>query len=284
MNIDAFARHIFPTPSNIEAIYIAEAKYGFSRIEPYLGSGEILEVGAGAMILAAYLASAGYRVAALEPLSMGFQHLREIQERVRAVCKARGIHFEVIDARAEDLDVHDRFSLVFSINVLEHVEAPRQMLHKAYRALAEGGTALMCCPNYHFPYDSHFGIPLLGKRLTEIVFAKRIATMPDVWRTLNFVTRTDVLRICGEIGITPQFNRDVMTDMIARIAEPEFRARVPAVLRGALSLASRARWITRCVPLSLQPYMEFTMSKDLCVADSRDANDLSTTAMSNGPS
>ena len=263
MNIDAFARQIFPNPSTIEAIYVAEAKYGLSRVKPYLGSGETLEIGAGAMILAAYLASDGYRVTALEPLSMGFQHLRDIQERVSVVCKARGIHFDVIDAKAEDLRLSDRFSLVFSINVLEHVEDPSRMLHNAYRALAPGGKALMCCPNYHFPYDSHFGIPLLGKRLTEILFARKIATMPDVWRTLNFIARRDVLRISRDIGVTPQFNRDVMADMIGRIAEPEFRARVPVRLRGVVSLANRARWITRYVPLSLHPYMEFTMSKDV---------------------
>ena len=62
----------------------------------------------------------------------------------------------------DDLDpsVHGRFEVVFSANVLELVPDLVSALERMQSVPAEGGVQRHVCPNYAFPYEPHFFVPL----------------------------------------------------------------------------------------------------------------------------
>ena len=107
---------------------VNEARFGLARVLPTLLSFnpqtvEVLEVGAGPCILAAYLASKGLRVTAVEPLGQEFDFLADLQGRVLEFCRGNSIELNLVRTEGEQLDLPSRFDLAFTINSLEHARA-----------------------------------------------------------------------------------------------------------------------------------------------------------------
>ena len=72
--------------------------------------------------------------------------------------------------------------------------------------LAPAGSMVHTCPNYHVPYEPHFGIPLVPgvPSATRFVLPGRIASS-GLWRSLNFVTSTGLRRTARRAGLTVEF-------------------------------------------------------------------------------
>jgi hypothetical protein len=93
-------------------------------------------------------------------------------------------------------------------------------------------------PNYSFPYEPHFGIPLIpgAPRLTGRLLVPRIARS-EVWRALNFVTVRQVDRAAGGLGLIASYPRNLMAESVRRVAvDAQFRARQPAPVRAVAAL------------------------------------------------
>lgn len=73
----------------------------------------------------------------------------------------------IINTGGENLPFPDNsFDIVYSTNVLEHVDDPEKVLKEAVRVLKPGGTLLFIYPNYHSYYDGHYAVfmpPVLWK-------------------------------------------------------------------------------------------------------------------------
>lgn len=85
----------------------------------------------------------------------------------------------------------DRFDLVYSSNVLEHVDEPAQVIAEIIRVLKPGGCAQLVVPNYGSWWEGHYGIvwlPHLPRALGRL-YVRLWRRDPRFLDTLQLVTR-----------------------------------------------------------------------------------------------
>lgn len=125
----------------------------------------------------------------------------------------------ILNTGGENLPFPDNsFDVVYSTNVLEHVDDPVKVLSEAVRVLKPGGTLLFIYPNYHSYYDGHYAVfmpPVLWKGFfpwyvkniwgQNPTFAKTIRTELNVFWTkknlkyLKKMYNIDVISLGKEI-------------------------------------------------------------------------------------
>ena len=261
-------------------VYAGEARFGRSYIDPNLQKltfdAQILEVGAGAMILASQLAREGYRVTALEPIGIGFSHFSQLRALILEQAKDEKCMPLLLEIQAESLESDNRFDFAFSINVMEHVGNVATVIDKVVKSLTSKGIYRFTCPNYLFPYEPHFNIPtLISRTLTEKVLRKRIVEcdgMLDpvgVWNSLNWITVPMLKRICQSLGfICVYFDKNMLSIMLSRVvSDPEFSARRSPLLRLLLTFVVKLRLhkLTLLFPAVLHPVIDCTLRKKLVI-------------------
>ena len=252
-------------------IYAGEARFGAFVIESdvhNLSSGDqILEVGAGILLLSSHLQREGYAVTAVEPVGRGFSHFDRLRKIVLNYASEGGFAPALFTIPAEDLEFASEFDYAFSINVMEHVRDIAEALRRVLRAIRPGGRHRFLCPNYLFPYEPHFNIPtLFSKALTERLLGKYIRSSQSVvdprgtWTSLNWISVSQVRRICcKELGVEPVFERSILYLYIQRaLHDNEFqRRRSPMILSllRALDRLGMTRLLLR-IPVVCQPAMD----------------------------
>lgn len=253
-----------------------EARFARSWLDVDLNAmprtASILEVGAGAFLLTYILACEGFTVTAVEPIGVGFGALEELGEIVIGLAARDGMRPNVIRCKAEDF-VSDRlFEFAFSVNVMEHVDAPDIAVKRISATLVPGGSYRFLCPNYIFPYEPHFNIPTFGsKALTEkllrqrILGNKRAGDPAGLWKSLNWITVPKVRSIAAtDSTLNLAFEKRTLATMVARaVDDVEFAKRrsrwVVTMIRtmnamGLLRMAS-------LVPVICQPLMDVRLTK-----------------------
>lgn len=254
--------------------YAAEAVFARRWLAPHLSrlgpDAKLLEVGAGAMLVSTQLAREGYEVAALEPIGSGFSALRGLQAVVRGFAQSRGIRFRVLPVGVEELAETECYDLAFSLNVMEHVSDVETALLRVTRALKPEASYAFICPNYLFPYEPHFGVPIVGsKTLTGRLFgrwilgSRRVLDPKGTWESLNWISPPVVNRTCRQLpGIRWRYNRNSFSDALERVTwDAEFASRRAGWMRGMASLlvSSRLHRLARLIPTSLQPLIDCTI-------------------------
>lgn len=221
------------TGSGVERIratlntYAAECRYAAHLIAKQLpAAGRILEVGAGLGMLSSYLRILGHDITALEPFTSGFDFFAEIQA---VVLEETGTDLPILHIPAEELNPtnHGVFQFILSVNVLEHIPNATGAMRGMASVLVPGGRMWHTCPNYAFPYEPHFGLPLipLFPRATSLLLPRRIAG-DELWRSLNFITYFGLKRLARANGLTATFRSGTMADALNRLAlDHEFAAR-----------------------------------------------------------
>jgi 2-polyprenyl-3-methyl-5-hydroxy-6-metoxy-1,4-benzoquinol methylase len=180
--------------------YVNEAKFALKALMPELiklePGAKILEIGSGIGLLSAHLARAGFSVVALEPNGSGFEHMEEMQNIVLNQLEYMNLHnLQLSSTKLEEMKTELEFDFIFSVNVLEHVEDPKLFLQSSINLLSGLGSIRIICPNYGFPYEGHFNIPIiLNKKLTEIIFRQRIRNFScpnplGLWSSLNWISQ-----------------------------------------------------------------------------------------------
>lgn len=101
----------------------------------------------------------------IEPDAPGFESSYKISKEL---IKFNGLNPEkIIDAVGERIPFdNDSFDIVYSTNVLEHVQNPGKVIDEALRVLKPGGTMQIVYPNYHSYFDGHYAVfhpPLIFK-------------------------------------------------------------------------------------------------------------------------
>lgn len=229
----------------------------------------ILEVGGGTFVLSCLLAEEGFAVTSIEPVGDGFGEFRALAEIVLATATAQPT---IAAVRGEDFASEARFDFAFSVNVMEHVESPADVIARVMAALKPNAAYRFFCPNYLFPYEPHFNIPILfTKDITQFVLHKKIHQhpMPDplgAWGSLNWITVPRVQRIAREAGLKLRFNTDIFAQQWVRMLnDPGFAARRGAVLTRVMRLAAAMRLhrLVAALPAMMQPTMDVTLSRSL---------------------
>lgn len=255
-------------------IYLEEAEFGLRRLLPVIADlsqgARVLEVGSGPCIL---LAEIGGRfpsltVRGIEPMSEGFAFFDEFVCRVRGERDGVDVHLGGYENFPDD----GTWDLIYLVNVFEHLPDWRDFLDFVARSLSPRGRCIVLCPNYGFPYESHFRLPVVGnKRITGALFRRQIERFEvennnaGLYRSLNFVRLAQVRKAAPEAGLELAIDCGIIREMIERLdTDPAFRQRqsvlaLPARLlgrSGLLDLLLKFRFVQNFLP-----YVQFTLSR-----------------------
>ena len=97
----------------------------------------------------------------------------------------------IVEGFAEELPFKDEsFDLIYSTNVLEHVQNPEKVLKESIRVLKTGGFLQFVIPNYFSFWEGHYGIiwPCLINKPLAKLYAKIIGQNPAYIDTLQLIS------------------------------------------------------------------------------------------------
>ena len=230
-------------------------------LRPQCGD-RILEVGAGAGIVAAFLLRQGATVFAIEPIVGGFEAFLSVRSLL-----AKQAAMPVIEPLcAEQLSPgeHGRFDLIVSVNVLEHMHPLHRNLDAMATVLAPGGRMVHTCPNYRIPYEPHYRLPLVPVRPALTRHIARKASGQPLWASLNWITARDIRRFADRHGLVVEFSEGELAKSLQRLRQDTaFARRQRGPVVGAVRLLDRvgvAGLLAR-IPATMMTPMTFTISR-----------------------
>ena len=195
----------------------------------------------------------------LEPFGEGFQNLNELN----SFLKANGMIIHEVGY--ENYEPNKKYDLIYLVNVFEHLYNWRDFLEFVERHLTGNGICVVLCPNYNFPYESHFRIPVIfNKRVTGKVFKNFINSYEithnclGLWKSINFVKLNEVKAQIKHMRLSLTINHRITEDLIGRVTtDEEFRKRQGLV--GVIGKAMKSVGLTKAFQFRLfenfQPYM-----------------------------
>ena len=263
------------TSADLVELHFNESTFGlaeFSRvIDEHFGGGralQCLEVGSGSGMLLARMKDRypAHSFEGIEPIGQGFARFGSSLDMVESKY-ALTIHHTTFEA----FETTSAFDFIFSLNVVEHVDSWRTCLAKMHALLRPGGIAAVLCPNYSFPYEPHYALPvILTKDLTRKVFRGPIDRYDekngtsDLWTSLNFIKKREVIAFCRDHGIKLRFDEAIMSRMVEKLWTDEAFASRQRALAAPAKLLHRIG-VTRLVesyPLNrLSPYIKILIEK-----------------------
>ncbi|MDD2834165.1 MAG: methyltransferase domain-containing protein [Methylotenera sp.] len=265
-----------PNLIEIFDLYASEAKFGRNYIATELDklapNAEVLEVGAGSLILSTQLVREGFKLTALEPTGSGFSHFNQLREIVISEARLSGCMPNLIEVSAESLDISNYFDFAFSVNVMEHVNDIELTLIKVMQSIKVGGEYKFTCPNYVFPYEPHFNIPtVISKSFTEKIFSKRIYSCKNIldpqglWDSINWITVPKLRSFAKNNSvISLKLRTDLFNEMINRtIGDEEFSKRRSPFIKRLLSLVIKLKVnrVVQHIPAIFQPVIDCSFIK-----------------------
>ncbi len=158
-----------------------------------LKGARLLEIGSGYGVnLAVWMNAYGVDGYGIEPSSPEWGPSLEAS---RILLAANHIDPDrIVNAFGENLPFTDKsFDIVYSANVLEHVQEPEVVLKEAIRVLKPGGILHCEVPNFMSYYESHYAFlqpPVFNRAMLELyvklrgrnpAFAKTINTINPIW-------------------------------------------------------------------------------------------------------
>jgi SAM-dependent methyltransferase len=255
------------------AMYIEEAKFGLRRILPFLqalpSGARVLEVGSGPCIVLSEISLRfpDLHLQGIEPMGDGFSYFENFIARLS--CSK---HFSVYRGGYESFPDKGPWDLIFLVNVFEHLPDWRDFLKFIERNLSKDGKCVVLCPNYGFPYESHFRLPVIwNKAITGTFFRKRIEVFErkndndGLYRSLNFVTLRQIRKAAPNAGLNLAINSDIIIEMIERLDnDPEFASR-QGLLAGPARILRRSgilnELLERAFMQNFLPYMQIEFRK-----------------------
>ncbi len=200
----------------------------------------------------------------IEPVGEGFAKTDAPQQRLAA-----RLGVNITRATYEQFQPAQAYDLIFSVNVIEHVASWRDYLTKTHAMLAPGGASVVLCPNYSFPLESHFILPIvINKTITRKLFQRSIEKLErdlsyqGLWDGLNFIKRTEAARFLRAQNLPFQFDDGIMERMFGRLfTDQAFRSRFRVI--ASLAQFAHRLGLTRLTALpgvrAFAPFMKLTV-------------------------
>jgi len=228
---------------------------------------KILEIGAGNLALSIQLASEGYFVCAIEPVGSGFNPMRVFIETYLKIASDSKIVLEFQDVKIENFKSPTKFDYCFAINVLEHVDDPRQVIHHVM-TMASNNFRIYC-PNYDFPYEPHFGKFLFHRKNQAFYLKRQEAINPDLYdaaglyESLNFITFRKLKATILELRLVAKVNKNVNLELLSRATSDEYLNGRHKILAKVSWIFSHLgiKWFLKLVPLRWSPVIDLTISR-----------------------
>lgn len=240
---------------------LEEASHTLSLISKYdLSDKKILEFGSGLGIASIVLNSNGYNITSFEPGGLGFEKNILVNKYIK---EHLNLEFNLVS----DIECikDNSFNLIFSNNVLEHIDNIEEVIYKLDSSLTKNGIMIHNVPNYIFPYEPHFGIfffPIFPKKMSILISTK--ITNTDLWESINFINVFDIKSYAKKANAIVKFEKELMYKAINRIeVDKEFSKRhikiskIVRVLRkiGVMNLV-------KILPIALNTPMIFEWRKN----------------------
>jgi len=250
---------------------LADVVFGFSEIFNFLKKNNVssvLEIGSGTGILLNELKEhfPNIKFSGIDPNISGFHNLKTIINKLNK----DGHNIQVENTIVEKYSSDKKFDLIFSINVFEHVEDQVQYLLKTYKLLNKNGLNVILCPNYDFPYEPHFVIPIIiNKKITKFIFNSKIKNFEikenekGLWDGLSFLGRKKIEKILRKHNYTYFLDDSIKTRMLDRLnSDKAFKKR--QAIAGTLAKISKFLMIDKLIFDVLKipfPYMKLIIKK-----------------------
>lgn len=256
--------------------YASEAKFGRTFIDSDLKrlrpGAEVLEVGAGSMLLSCQLVREGFSVTALEPVGEGFSHFTKLRLFVTEQALLTNHAPKLMLLPAEEMNVENTFDFAFSIYVMEHVGDIETTLKRINASLKQKAYYRFITPNYTFPYEPHFNIPtFFNKKITAKILGRKIfndVRFPDphgVWASLNWISVGKLKKAAsGTHGLEINFNRNALFNTFQRVlSDEQFSARrSPFIVKFAkIMTALRINNLLKFIPIQMSPIIDCSVFK-----------------------
>jgi len=150
----------------------------------------------------------GYNVVGVEPgkNEFGGRYERSIEFlEINGIKEPRNYVYEGVGECLSSLFKDKKFDVVYSIQVLEHVNDIEKVLKETYYILNKPGLACFSMPNYNSFYEGHYMLPwipiiLLNKKIAKLYVRFLFKREPDYLDEINFTTPTKVYNIARKIS------------------------------------------------------------------------------------
>jgi SAM-dependent methyltransferase len=167
---------------------------------------------------------------AIEPISGGFGSLERL---LNLSLLETDSSFRLFRLQIEEFRTEEKFDFIYSINVLEHVPDWRWTIFRCRDLLEKGGECVLMFPNYSFPFETHFNIPIiLNKDVTYLLFKNKIKKFEahldrnNLWDGLNFIQIIEVVKFLEENKFRYFMDKGIISRMIDRLSiDLMFRSR-----------------------------------------------------------
>ena len=209
---------------------ITDVMFGYKEIYQSIINNNIksvLEVGCGTGILISELKERfpEIKFTGLDPNESGFHDYKNISKKV--IHEEKSIN--IINSSIEAYTTNETYDLIFSFNVFEHVKNQNEYLETTYNLLSQEGKSIIFAPNYDFPYEPHFILPIIiNKKLTKKLFDKKIATHENktkefgLWEGLNLNGKSSIEMFLIKNNYDYIFDLDIKDRMIKRIFDDKY--------------------------------------------------------------
>ena len=229
----------------------------------------IIEIGSGTGILLNELSDVFPKknFFGLDPHESGFHYYENIKKKLP---QKNNLKFK--KAHLKDLSHSDKYDLIFSFNVFEHVGNQLNFIKDSYKLLRDDGKKIIFFPNYDFPYEPHFVIPLIiNKSITFRLFKNKINNHEKntneigLWKGLNFNGRRKIKKMLTNERIRFEFDNSIKEKIFERIInDPSkyFKKRQNFVSK--LALLSKKLYLDKFIFNFLKipfPYLKLIISK-----------------------
>lgn len=250
--------------------YVNEALFFWKFLTPLLKLKKpvrALEVGGGVGLLSLFAGTEVRSVVSLEPESSGFEKMSTFRKVILDAWTGK-TKPEFKKCFLHEMLSEDTFDFIYCINVLEHVPEPEKLMGEIYARLEPGGMAWFVLPNYAFPYEQHFEIPIIvNKSVTERLFRNTIENhkvSPDpkgLWAELSWPTHKALSKFLKSSGWAHQFHKTVLGGYFDRLSEPVFIGRKGGLYKALRPLIKLLKPVIIGLPLRVLPIIEFTIHK-----------------------
>ena len=224
---------------------VTDVIFAFNEIKDYLNSRKyknVLEVGCGTGILLKELKDNYGKIefCGLDPNESGFHGYEGISNNIISTDK----NLNIIKKDINNFNFKKKFDLIFSFNVFEHILDQEKYLKQTNSLLNENGLSIIFSPNYDFPYEPHFVLPIIfNKKITKKIFNKKIdlheAKTKEIglWEGLNLNGKKKIEKLLKKNKIIYSFDLSIKERMISRVFSDKIFSKRQGIAAKILKLA-----------------------------------------------
>lgn len=214
--------HLFQNNEKCDYV-LTDVLFAFKEFYSFIDDNKvnkILEIGSGTGILLKELSQIfkNKMFYGLDPHKKGFYNYKNVSENIS------NKNLVIVNEDFSKFKPINKFDLIISFNVFEHVDDPNNYIKVVDTLLKSDGKSIILCPNYDFPYEPHFVLPIIyNKNLTYKIFKNRIINHErktgekGLWKGLNLCSKKKIENYLKKNKYSYYFDNNIGSRLLSRI-------------------------------------------------------------------